>query len=74
MSVLTMLSNQLTMSEERTIEYKRVKILKEHCPVCEEEARGNGSGILPYQCSCGVWEYVSPGKFKIVEESINEDE
>lgn len=27
-----------------------------HCNVCGERLSGNNSKLLPYWCSCGVWE------------------
>ena len=37
-------------------DYKRVKVLRPHCPKCKEILSGNNSMALPYECSCGVWE------------------
>ena len=36
-------------------EYKKVKVIKEHCPTCKEQLMGNNSMVLPWQCSCGIW-------------------
>jgi hypothetical protein len=36
---------------------KRIKVLKEHCPVCKELLKGNNSSITPWECSCGIWRY-----------------
>lgn len=36
--------------------YKPIKVLKEHCPVCKEELRGNNSYQMPWYCDCGTWE------------------
>ena len=46
--------------------YKRVQILKEHCPKCGEQLKGNGSYALPWNCSCGEW------KFIVTEENLIE--
>ena len=53
--------------EPRQVKYKRVKIAMPHCPVCEEMLGGNNSGVLPYTCSCGVWEsdWMNPHFYKI---------
>jgi len=37
------------------IVYKKVKVAMPHCSVCGEQLDGNGSKLLPYRCSCGVW-------------------
>lgn len=42
--------------EERRPEYKRVKVMMPHCPVCKEQLRGDNSINRPWECSCGVWE------------------
>ena len=36
--------------------YKKIKVVKEHCPKCGEELSGNNSFVSPWECSCGVWE------------------
>ena len=38
--------------------YKKVKIteFKPQCPKCKEMLQGENSMVLPYQCSCGIWE------------------
>lgn len=36
---------------------KRIKVLKEHCPICKEQLTGNNSTIDPWKCSCGMWRY-----------------
>jgi len=36
-------------------EYKRIKKLCPHCPICKEELSGNNSIMNPWNCSCGVW-------------------
>ena len=38
------------------MKYKRVQKSVPHCGDCEEELRGNGSIVMPYNCSCGEWE------------------
>lgn len=37
--------------------YKTVKMRIAHCPKCEQPISGNGSGILPYFCNCGEYEF-----------------
>ncbi len=36
-------------------EYKFVKVMKPHCPTCNERLMGNNSISQPYVCSCGIW-------------------
>lgn len=43
----------------RWMTYKKVSVVMPHCPVCHEQLSGNGSGVLPYKCSCGEWEFVA---------------
>lgn len=51
--------------------YKQVKVTMPHCPVCKEQLGGNGSGILPFSCSCGEWEIDwTTGYFKIKVKSL----
>ena len=45
--------------------YKQVKRVKAHCPVCGGMLSGNNSIILPYECSCGVWERCEKGDYKV---------
>lgn len=35
--------------------YKRIEVVKLHCPICNQCMTGDGSIVLPYQCKCGVW-------------------
>jgi ribosomal protein L37AE/L43A len=51
----------VTMPELRHKTFKKVSIYKEHCPVCKETLRGNGSVVLPWECSCGVWKFKGNG-------------
>lgn len=37
-------------------EWKMVKQRKPHCPVCGEQLFGDNSAMMPYKCSCGVWQ------------------
>ena len=39
------------------MEYKRIKQLVPFCKKCNQEIRGNGSVLLPYECKCGKWEW-----------------
>ena len=39
------------------MKHKRVPRTVPHCGDCEEALRGNGSVLLPYECSCGTWRY-----------------
>lgn len=38
------------------IKYKTTKTIVPFCGNCDEQLRGNGSIVMPYQCSCGYWE------------------
>lgn len=38
--------------------YKQVKTVAEFCPTCKERLSGNNSVVLPWECRCGVWEFV----------------
>ena len=53
--------------EPRNVIYRKVSKLMPHCPICKEELRGNNSGLLPFECSCGIWEsdWMNPTMFKI---------
>ena len=54
--------------EPREPKWKQVKTLVPHCPVCEEQLRGNNSGLMPYECSCGVWRSdFARGGFNVIE-------
>lgn len=50
--------------------YKRVKVLKEHCPKCGEQLMGNNSYNTPWTCSCGQWsatgEYPWDGEYEVL--------
>lgn len=37
------------------MKYKTIKKVVPFCEKCQEEIQGNGSLMLPYRCSCGVW-------------------
>jgi len=54
------------MKKLRQIIYKKVKILWPHCPVCKKALAGNGSDFLPYQCNCGIWEFVYGDRFEVL--------
>lgn len=54
--------------------YKKVKVLKAHCPICNEQLKGDNSAILPYICSCGEWRYnVVTFKFDITKEEKKDE-
>ena len=36
-------------------EYKRVKVIAPHCPVCEKLLNGDNNMINPWRCLCGIW-------------------
>lgn len=46
--------------------YKKVKVTKEHCPVCLEQLSGNNSIANPWTCSCGNWKY-DDGEYEIIK-------
>ncbi len=54
------------------LEYKKVKVWKEHCHLCKEEISGDGSFVYPFICSCGVWmlDWIS-GEYNIRPVKIN---
>lgn len=37
-------------------EYRRVKVIAPHCPVCKQELGGDNSWTFPWTCKCGIWE------------------
>ena len=39
------------------MKYKSVKKLVPWCEACRMEITGNGSGVRPYECECGVYKY-----------------
>ena len=43
--------------EKRKMIYRRIKILKPFCNVCDKQIHGNGSLNDPYFCDCGEWKY-----------------
>lgn len=47
------MTNQL----KRHMVYKKVKVSMPHCNICGERLAGNGSGLQPYLCSCGFWNW-----------------
>jgi len=50
--------------------YKKVKVIKPHCPNCGEMLLGDNSMISPYECKCGIWEpilYPFEGEYKLKE-------
>lgn len=51
--------------------YKRIKTLQPHCGDCGERLSGNGSIVLPYQCSCGIWEI---GDYNRLNEYVLKDQ
>ena len=49
--------------------YKKVKVLKAHCPECKVQLAGDNSIALPWTCECGKWEankYPFTGEYKII--------
>jgi tRNA(Ile2) C34 agmatinyltransferase TiaS len=53
-------------------EYRKVKVLKPHCPVCKQMLYGEGSMILPYKCKCGTWKWnFTTEEFTIIKEEEN---
>lgn len=55
------------------IKYKRIKIPVEHCGDCGERLSGNGSGYLPWKCSCGTWEYQAGELFELKLKKANDN-
>lgn len=41
----------------REVVYKKIKKEIAHCNVCDDELMGNNSVAMPYECSCGTWEF-----------------
>jgi len=37
--------------------WKRVKVFKMFCPICNTIILGNGNPIFPYRCNCGTWNF-----------------
>lgn len=36
-------------------EYKTVKVVEPHCPICKHQLMGTNSDISPWECPCGIW-------------------
>lgn len=39
------------------ITYKKIPRWEPHCGECGEQLQGDNSQVLPFKCSCGVWQY-----------------
>jgi hypothetical protein len=52
--------------------WKKVKVLRPHCPICKEELSGDNSQMFPYKCFCGFWkgDWMTPGIYKITPPPI----
>jgi hypothetical protein len=53
--------------------YKPIEILKEYCPVCDEQLQGNNSIAFPWKCKCGTWEavkYPFTGEYEIIKQPL----
>lgn len=56
-------------------EYKKVRVMKPHCPVCGNMLFGDNSMINPWRCPCGEWHntFQDPFEYEIKKESKDED-